>query len=71
MTSRMAAHAAEAQMIARLKDQMLIVLLKRVADENGEFRINVEEVDETQQDLLEFECDQVAQEFIFKLSKKS
>ncbi len=57
--------------IHRMKDQMLIVLIKRLADENGEFRVPVAEVDDTHMDVLTFESDRDNQEFIFRCTKKS
>ena len=71
MTSYMAQQAELARRIAQLKEQMLIVLLKRLADENGEFEIPISEVDDTHQDLLEFQAHPERQVFVFKLSKKS
>ena len=58
------------RVIQRLKEQMLIVLLKRLADDNGKFTIPIEEVDDTYEDLLEFESDGEGN-FIFTLSKKN
>ena len=71
MTSRMAAMAEQAAMVARLKEQMLIVLMKRLADDNGKFEVPVSEVDDTYQDMLEFEVDQDRKVFVFTLSKKT
>ena len=52
----------------RLKDQMLIVLLKRLGDH---ITVPISELDDTGQDILEFEVDQKARHFVFKLRKKS
>lgn len=51
------------------KDQLLIVLLKRLVDERGEVTIPVAEVDDTAQDLVAFRI--VDRAFIFEMRRKS
>lgn len=58
-----------AQVIDDFKDQLLIVLIKRLADEKGALSIPVEEIDDTGRDLLSFSV--VNRVFNFVLSKKS
>lgn len=54
--------------IQRFKDQMLIVLLKRLVDKDGVLRLSVSEIDDTGQDLLTMEAQ--GTDLVFKLSKK-
>jgi hypothetical protein len=66
--ARLAGAGLHADVIDDFKDQLLIVLLKRLA-EDGKVTIAVSEMDDTGQDLVSF-CvrDRV---FHFELSKKS
>lgn len=50
-------------------DQLMIVCMKRLADNDGVVRIPVAEVDDTGRDILSFQI--VDREFIFQLGKKS
>lgn len=59
------------QDLARFKDQLIIVLIKRLASAEGTLTIPVSEVDDTGMDLLDMEVNQETREFTFKLSKKS
>lgn len=52
-----------------LKDQLLIVLMKRLADSDGKVSIPVHEVNNTSMDLLSFNVRNDV--FNFELSKKS
>lgn len=54
--------------IQRLKDQMLIMLLKRTGDK---ITVPVAELDDTGQDMLFMEFDQNQRVFVFELRKKS
>lgn len=57
------------------KDQLLIVLIKRLADKDGRFVIPVAEVDRTGNDILSFsirgELTPATAAFHFQLGKKS
>lgn len=59
-------HAA---MMDDFKDQLLLVLIKRLADKDGKLSITVEEIDDTGRDLLAFSV--VDRVFNFELRKKS
>ncbi len=59
----------EAQDLARIKDQILITLLKRLAV-NGEVKVPVHELDDTGQDLVDMSIDQKERVFTFTLKKK-
>jgi hypothetical protein len=62
-------HAPElAALMPLLKDQLLIVLVKRLG---GSVTLPVAEVDDTGQDLLALEFDGDARAFTFTVSKKS
>lgn len=55
-----------------LKEQMLIVLFKRlIGEDGGQMVFTVAEVDATGQYLLDMEIDQNAQTFTFTLKKKN
>lgn len=58
-------HAA---LLDNLKDQLLIVFLKRL---DGNVVIPVLEIDDTGQDLLAFSVDPKSKDFRFELRKKS
>lgn len=57
-------HAA---MLDDLKDQLLIVFLKRLG---GRLTIPVREIDDTGHDLFAFQVDPVTRDFTFELSRK-
>jgi hypothetical protein len=62
-----------AQVMDDFKDQLLIVLIKRLADQNGQLVIPVEETDATSGDLLAFSVQGVGgpkPAFHFQLQKK-
>jgi hypothetical protein len=60
-----------------LKDQLLIVFLKRIARMQGErtnpnrVSFSLAEIDNTGNDLLSFQVDPITKDFHFELSKKS
>jgi hypothetical protein len=56
--------------LGALRDQLIIVLAKRLA-KDGVLRIPVKEIDDTGQDMMTFEVDQKTNEFVFRLRKKS
>jgi hypothetical protein len=60
-------HAA---MIDNLKDQLLIVFLKRLAELGHSLTFPVGEIDDTSQDLLSFAVDPTTREFRFTLGRK-
>ena len=55
--------------VDKLKNQLLIVIVKRILRGNETLRIPVEEVDATGQDILNMEVE--GNDFLFTLSKKS
>lgn len=57
-------------MLDDMKDQLLIVLIKRLADKDGKLPIPVAEIDDTGRDLLSFRVDFEARIFHFHLEKK-
>lgn len=59
-------HAA---LIDNLKDQLLIVFLKRLRENGDDLRFPVAEVDDTGLDLLAFRIE--GSDFVFELSRKS
>jgi hypothetical protein len=61
-------HAA---VLDNFKDQLLIVLIKRLADKNGRLDLPCAEIDDTARDLLAFSVDHDARIFHFELRKKS
>lgn len=58
-------------MLDDFKDQLLIVLIKRLANAKGELPIPVAEVDDTGQDMLAFRIDFETRTFHFQIEKKS
>lgn len=62
--------ALDEEQIRRFKDQVLIVLIKRLAKE-GRLVLPASEVDGTGQDLLAMSVDRTGRNFIFELGKKS
>lgn len=63
-------HAPEhAALIDNLKDQLLIVFLKRLRELGDDLRFPVAEVDNTGLDLLAFRIE--GSDFVFQLSRKS
>lgn len=67
--ARAAGGGIHADLIDDLKDQLLIVLLKRLAVD-GKVSIPVEEIDDTGGDVLSFSIDE-SRVFNFVLGKKS
>ena len=59
-----------AEILDDMKDQLLIILMKRLAVE-GVVVIPLVEMDDTGQDTLAFRIDPVSKEFIFNLGRKS
>lgn len=59
---------AHAALIDDLKEQLLIVFLKRLG---GKVTVPVSEVDDTGQDLFAFRVDPDTKEFHFELRRKS
>lgn len=66
-----AAGAGLRHVLDNMKDQLLVVLMKRLANKNGEVDIPAAELDDTGSDLLVFSIDMAARTFHFQLSKKS
>lgn len=58
-----------AQVLDDFKDQLLIMLIKRLADKNGVLEIPVAETDATGGDLLSFAVRD--RTFVFQLGRKS
>lgn len=59
-----------ADLIDNMKDQLLIVLIKRLANDEGKLKIPCEEIDDTYNDTLAFSVD-AKKVFHFQLGKKS
>ena len=59
-----------AQMMDDFKDQLLLALIRRQADENGRLTIPVKEVDDTGDVMLAFSVDQDTRAFKFMVVKK-
>ena len=68
--ARAAGAGLHADVLDDMKDQLLIVLMKRLADGNGVVRIPCAEIDATGGDLLSFRVED-DRTFHFELSKKS
>ena len=68
--ARAAGAQAHAELLDNMKDQLIIVLMKRLADKEGRLSIPCAEIDDTGDDLLAFRvsADRV---FHFELHKKS
>jgi hypothetical protein len=58
-----------AHVLDDFKDQLMIVLLKRLVDKNGEFSVPVAEIDSTGQYLVYFGV--IGDAFSFQVRKKS
>lgn len=66
-----AQHAPEhAALLDNLKDQLLIVFLKRLEAMGHPLVFDVSEIDDTGQDLLSFSIDPVTRQFRFTVGKK-
>jgi len=61
----------QADLIDDFKDQLVIVLMKRLADKDGKVIIPLAEMDDTSQDMLGFKINPDTKAFHFILSKKS
>lgn len=59
-----------AQILDDLKDQLLIVFLKRLVKYGDKLGFPVSEIDDTEKDLLAFNIDPVSRIFTFQLRKK-
>lgn len=71
--ARAAGAGLHADVIEDFRDQLLIVLIKRLADKDGRLVVLVAETDDTGGDLLAFSVQGVggpAPEFHFQLEKK-
>lgn len=72
--ARAAGSGVHADVMENFRDQLLIVLIKRLADKDGKLMIPVAETDDTGGDLLAFSVQGVggpAPAFHFELQKKS
>lgn len=68
--AREAGAVEHAALMSEMKEQLIIVLMKRLVDKDGWLRIPIEEVDGTGGDLLSFSVDFDSRIFEFHLSKK-
>lgn len=59
-----------ADMLADLKDQLLIVFLKRLKEYGHSLYFSIEEVDDTDNDVVSFSMHPAMREFCFELRKK-
>lgn len=69
--ARDAGSGLHADVLDDLKDQLLIVFLKRLRTLGHTLRFPVTEIDDTGHDMVAFSVDPATREFTFKLSKKS
>jgi hypothetical protein len=69
--ARAAGAGIHADVLDDMKDQLLIVLIKRLADAKGVLVLPVAEIDDTGRDILSFSVDPVTRAFTFQLKKKS
>lgn len=56
-------------LLENMKDQLIIVLMKRL-QRNGKVRIPIKEIDDTGGDILSFRLSDDCKDFVFVLSKK-
>ena len=61
-------HAA---VMENFRDQLIIVLMKRLVDSDGKLQISIAECDDTASDILAMGIDQEAGVFNFELKKKN
>lgn len=61
---------AHAALLDDMKDQLIIVLMKRLVDDNGKLQIPCDEIDDTGSDTLSFRVDE-DRVFHFQMGKKS
>lgn len=66
--ARAAGAGIHADVLDDFKDQLLVVLLKRLVDKTGSFSVSVAEVDNTGRDLVSFSVNDGV--FNFVVSKK-
>lgn len=66
-----AASPEHAAMLDNLKDQLLVVFLKRLEAFGSDLRFHVSEIDDTAQDLVAFSVDPATNVFKFELRKKA
>jgi hypothetical protein len=59
------------EVMEELKEQLLIVFLKRLVDKNGELSVPIAEIDDTGQNTLAFSVNPDTRTFHFTLGKKS
>lgn len=69
--ARLAGAGIHADVLDDLKDQLLVVFLKRLKALGHSLDFPVAEVDDTGRDLVSFQVDPITRVFHFELSKKS
>ena len=69
--ARSAGAGIHADVLDDLKDQLLVVFLKRLKAMGHSLDFPVTEIDDTGKDLLSFSVDPVTRNFHFELSRKS
>lgn len=69
--ARMAGAGIHADVLDDLKEQLLVVFLKRLKILGHSLDFPVAEIDDTGQDLVSFSVDPVTRNFHFELSKKA
>lgn len=69
--ARAAGATIHADVLDDLKDQLMIVFLKRLQAAGQSLDFPVAEIDDTGRDLLSFSVDPVTRNFHFELSRKS
>lgn len=69
--ARAAGAGIHADLLEDLKDQLLVVLLKRLKAFGHSLEFPVAEIDDTGRDIVSFRIDPVTRSFQFELGKKS
>jgi hypothetical protein len=69
--ARSAGAGLHADVLDDLKDQLLVVFLKRLKSLGHSLDFPVSEIDDTGRDIVSFRVDPVTRNFHFELSKKS
>lgn len=69
--ARAAGATIHADVLDDLKDQLMVVFLKRLKAMGHSLDFPVAEIDDTGRDLVSFQVDPVTRNFHFELSKKS
>ena len=69
--ARLAGAGIHADVLDDLKDELLVVFLKRLKALGHSLEFPVQEIDDTKHDVVSFRIDPVTRTFHFEVSKKS